>query len=251
MSARHDLGIAGQGPRRVIDVVPIGGIQGVEPVASGLKRDAEMDGAGLAAGEAGDHQDRPIAAKDRTVGTMTGSMISRVAGRDGLPADTVQLNFKGSAGNSFGAFVPAGMTLTLTGDANDYVGKGLSGGRIIIQAPSDDGVEDLQSDIIAGNVLGFLDNTGEAKAGVEQLEESCLAPVDGEKTYRKGKDGVVIPGSESVTDAVNGGTVQLTINSDLQWYLQQMIGEEAQKQGAKGGTVFAEGPVPPFYRRPR
>lgn len=70
MSARHDLGIAGQGPRRVIDVVPIGGIQGVEPVASGLKRDAEMDGAGLAAGEAGDHQDRPIAAKDRTVGTM-------------------------------------------------------------------------------------------------------------------------------------------------------------------------------------
>lgn len=90
---------------------------------------------------------------------------------------------------------------------------------------------------VAGNVLGFLDNTGEAKAGVEQLEESCLAPVDGEKTYRKGKDGVVIPGSESVTDAVNGGTVQLTINSDLQWYLQQMVGEEAQKQGAKGGTV--------------
>ncbi|CAI7571591.1 unnamed protein product, partial [Penicillium discolor] len=69
---------------------------------------------------------------------------------------------------------------------------------------------------VAGNVLGFLDNTGEAKAGIEQLEESCLAPVDGEKTYRKGKDGVVIPGSESVTDAVNGGTVQLTINSDLQ-----------------------------------
>ncbi|MCT1479647.1 penicillin-binding protein 2 [Microbacterium sp. p3-SID336] len=90
---------------------------------------------------------------------------------------------------------------------------------------------------VAGNVLGFLDNTGEAKAGVEQLEESCLAPVDGEETYRKGKDGVVIPGSEKVVDAVDGGTVQLTINSDLQWYLQQMIGEEAQKQGAKAGTV--------------
>ncbi|WP_101845022.1 peptidoglycan D,D-transpeptidase FtsI family protein [Zhihengliuella sp. ISTPL4] len=90
---------------------------------------------------------------------------------------------------------------------------------------------------VAGNVLGFLDNTGEAKAGIEQFEDSCLAPINGEKTYRKGKDGVVIPGSESVTDAVDGSTVQLTINSDLQWYLQQMIGEEAQKQGAKGGTV--------------
>lgn len=90
---------------------------------------------------------------------------------------------------------------------------------------------------VAGNILGFLDNTGTAQAGIEQMEESCLAPVNGEQTYRIGKDGVVIPGSENVVDAVDGGTVQLTINSDLQWYLQQMIYEEAQKQGAKGGTV--------------
>lgn len=91
---------------------------------------------------------------------------------------------------------------------------------------------------VAGNVLGFLDNSGTAQAGIEQMEESCLAPVDGEESYRTGRDGVVIPGSERVVDAVNGGTVQLTINSDLNWYLQQMIAEEAQKQGAKGGTVF-------------
>lgn len=90
---------------------------------------------------------------------------------------------------------------------------------------------------VAGNVLGFLDNSGSAQAGIEQMEESCLAPVDGEESYRVGKDGVVIPGSERIVDAVNGGTVQLTINSDLNWYLQQMIAEEAQKQGAKGGTV--------------
>lgn len=70
MSACHDLGIAGQGPRRVIDVVPVGGIQGVEPVARGLKGYTEMDGTGLAAGETGDHQERPVTAKDRTVGTM-------------------------------------------------------------------------------------------------------------------------------------------------------------------------------------
>jgi cell division protein FtsI (penicillin-binding protein 3) len=90
---------------------------------------------------------------------------------------------------------------------------------------------------VAGNVLGFLDNSGAAQAGIEKLEEKCLAPVDGELSYRKGKDGIVIPGSERLVDAVDGGTVELTINSDLNWYLQQMIAEEAQKQGAKGGTV--------------
>ncbi|KJQ54880.1 peptidoglycan D,D-transpeptidase FtsI family protein [Microbacterium sp. SA39] len=90
---------------------------------------------------------------------------------------------------------------------------------------------------VAGNVLGFLDSSGEAQAGIEKLEQECLAPVNGEVSYRKGKDGVVIPGSERTVDAVNGGSVQLTINSDLNWYLQQMIAEEAQEQGAKGGTV--------------
>jgi len=90
---------------------------------------------------------------------------------------------------------------------------------------------------VAGNIIGFLDGSGEAQAGIEKMDSSCLAPVDGEETYRKGKNGVVIPGSERIVDAVDGGTVQLTINSDLNWYLQQMIAEEAQAQGAKGGTV--------------
>ncbi|MBO9625547.1 MAG: penicillin-binding protein 2 [Microbacterium sp.] len=90
---------------------------------------------------------------------------------------------------------------------------------------------------VAGNVIGFLDGSGKAQAGIEKMESQCLAPIDGEKSYRKGKDNVVIPGSERTVDAVNGGSVQLTINSDLNWYLQQMIAEEAQAQGAQGGTV--------------
>lgn len=90
---------------------------------------------------------------------------------------------------------------------------------------------------VAGNLLGFLDSSGTAQAGIERLGEQCLAPIDGEESYRTGANGVVIPGSERTVDAIDGGSVQVTINSDLQWYLQQMIGEEAQKQGAKGGTV--------------
>ncbi|WP_144796740.1 penicillin-binding protein 2 [Microbacterium paludicola] len=90
---------------------------------------------------------------------------------------------------------------------------------------------------VAGNVVGYVDNAGEGQAGVEQMNTECLAPTSGERTYLRGKDGVVIPGSERTVDAVDGGTVQLTINSDLQWYLQQMIAEEAQKQAAKAGTV--------------
>lgn len=91
---------------------------------------------------------------------------------------------------------------------------------------------------VAGNVVGYLNGEGEGQAGIEQMQTECLAPTDGERTYLKGKDGIVIPGSERTVDAVNGGTVQLTINSDLNWYLQQMIAEETQKQGAKAGTVL-------------
>ncbi|KAB1865036.1 peptidoglycan D,D-transpeptidase FtsI family protein [Microbacterium algeriense] len=90
---------------------------------------------------------------------------------------------------------------------------------------------------VAGNILGFLDSSGSAQAGIEQMGQECLAPTDGEESYRTGANGVVIPGSERTVPAVNGGSVQLTINSDLNWYLQQMIAEEAQAQGAKAGTV--------------
>ncbi len=67
---------------------------------------------------------------NRTVGTMLGAEVTRRYGGDGLPDDTIIVDFDGSAGQSFGAFLPSGITLRLVGDANDYTGKGLSGGRL-------------------------------------------------------------------------------------------------------------------------
>jgi len=90
---------------------------------------------------------------------------------------------------------------------------------------------------VAGNIVGFLNGAGEAKYGVETMANACLAPTDGERTYRRGKSGNIIPGSESTVDAIDGGTAQLTLNSDLNWYLQQMIAEEAQRQGAASATA--------------
>lgn len=91
---------------------------------------------------------------------------------------------------------------------------------------------------VAGNVIGYMDSEGIGQAGIEKMDGECLAPTTGEETFLKGKDGIVIPGSQRTVDAVDGGTVQLTINSDLQWYLQQMIAEETQAQGAKAGTAL-------------
>ena len=79
--------------------------------------------------------DLPIRNVHRVVGTILGSELTRRYGEAGLPDDTIHLKFTGSAGQSFGAFVPAGITLELEGDANDYFGKGLSGGRMIVYPP--------------------------------------------------------------------------------------------------------------------
>jgi glutamate synthase (NADPH/NADH) large chain len=78
----------------------------------------------------------PITNVNRVVGTIVGSEVSKRYGEEGLPEDTITLRFTGSAGQSFGAFIPKGMSMYLTGDVNDYVGKGLSGGKIIVTAPS-------------------------------------------------------------------------------------------------------------------
>ncbi|GAB2656216.1 glutamate synthase large subunit [Gordonia jinhuaensis] len=99
---------------------------------------------------------------NRTVGTMLGHEIVKSYGATGLPDGTVIIDFEGSAGNSFGAFVPRGVTLRVSGDANDYVGKGLSGGRIVVR-PSQNAPEgfDASDNIIAGNVIGFGATAGE------------------------------------------------------------------------------------------
>ncbi|WP_431234253.1 glutamate synthase large subunit [Mycolicibacterium psychrotolerans] len=104
-----------------------------------------------------------IANVNRTVGTMLGHELTKAHGGQGLPDGTIDITFNGSAGNSFGAFVPKGITLRVYGDANDYVGKGLSGGRIVVRpsesAPSDFVAED---NIIAGNVILFGATSGQA-----------------------------------------------------------------------------------------
>ena len=100
---------------------------------------------------------------NRTVGTMLGHEVTKAYGGQGLPDGTIDITFDGSAGNSFGAFVPKGITLRVYGDANDYVGKGLSGGRIVVR-PSDNAPQDYvaEDNIIGGNVILFGATSGEA-----------------------------------------------------------------------------------------
>jgi len=103
----------------------------------------------------------PIRNTMRVVGTMTGSEITRRYGAVGLPEDTIKFHFKGSAGQSFGAFVPKGMTLLLEGDANDYIGKGLSGGKIVVFPPREATFVPEENTII-GNVAFYGATGGEA-----------------------------------------------------------------------------------------
>lgn len=107
------------------------------------------------------HADLTIKNVNRVVGTILGSEVTRRYGADGLPEDTINLNFKGSAGQSFGAFVPKGITLTLEGDSNDYIGKGLSGGKIIVH-PSKESTFVPEENIIVGNVAFYGATSGEA-----------------------------------------------------------------------------------------
>jgi glutamate synthase (ferredoxin) len=103
----------------------------------------------------------PIINVNRVVGTITGSEITKKHGANGLPEDTVQLKFNGSAGQSFGAFCPRGMTLELEGDANDYFGKGLSGGKLIVYPPKAATFK-AEENMIVGNVAFYGATNGEA-----------------------------------------------------------------------------------------
>src|SRR5665213_3113060 len=110
---------------------------------------------------------------DRTVGTLLGYEITRRYGGAGLPDGTIDLTFRGSAGQSFGAFVPKGVTMRLFGDTNDYLGKGLSGGRIIV-APSEDAPFAAEENIIAGNVILYGATSGEVFLRGQVGERFCV-----------------------------------------------------------------------------
>ena len=110
---------------------------------------------------------KPIRAKlainniNRVVGTLVGSEVTRRYGENGLPDNTIKLNFEGSAGQSFGAFIPKGMTLELEGDANDYLGKGLSGGTIVVYPPKKS-IFEADENILIGNVAFYGATSGKS-----------------------------------------------------------------------------------------
>ncbi|MFI8585354.1 glutamate synthase large subunit [Pseudonocardia alni] len=104
--------------------------------------------------------DLPVRNVNRTVGTMLGSELTRAHGGKGLPDDTIDITFTGAAGQSFGAFVPKGITLRLVGDTNDYFGKGLSGGRLTLR-PDPSSPFAAEENVIAGNVIGYGATSGE------------------------------------------------------------------------------------------
>jgi glutamate synthase (NADPH/NADH) large chain len=106
------------------------------------------------------HINLPIRNVNRTVGTMLGSEITRAFGAEGLDPNTIDVTFHGSSGQSLGAFIPRGLTIRLYGDANDYVAKGISGGRVILR-PDENSQFVSHENVIAGNVIGYGATSGE------------------------------------------------------------------------------------------
>jgi glutamate synthase (NADPH/NADH) large chain len=104
--------------------------------------------------------DLPVRNVNRTVGTMLGAEVTRKYGVDGLPAGTIDVVLHGSAGQSLGAFIPSGVSIRLYGDSNDYVGKGISGGRVVVR-PDEKASFPSQNNVIAGNVIGYGATSGE------------------------------------------------------------------------------------------
>jgi len=117
--------------------------------------------------------DLPVINTNRVVGTITGAEISRLHGSEGLPEDTLRINLTGSAGQSLGAFCPKGMTITVTGDTNDYCGKGLSGAKIIVRQP-DDAPFASHENIITGNTCFYGATSGQAFIAGVAGERFCV-----------------------------------------------------------------------------
>jgi glutamate synthase (NADPH/NADH) large chain len=115
----------------------------------------------------------PVRNVNRTVGAMLGHELTKRWGSDGLPADTIDVTLTGSAGQSFGAFVPQGITLRLYGDANDYLAKGLSGGRIVVRPDRAAGFA-AEHNIIAGNVVAYGATSGQVFIRGQVGERFCV-----------------------------------------------------------------------------
>jgi glutamate synthase (NADPH/NADH) large chain len=110
---------------------------------------------------------------NRTVGTILGHEVTKATKGEGFPDGTIDITFIGGAGQSFGAFIPAGMTLRLEGDSNDYLAKGLSGGRIVVR-PDRNATFVAEDNIIAGNVIGYGATSGEIFIRGQVGERFCV-----------------------------------------------------------------------------
>jgi glutamate synthase (NADPH/NADH) large chain len=161
----------------------------------------------------------PIRNVNRAVGTLTGSAITRTLGATTLASDHVTVNLEGSSGQSLGAFIPSGLTLRLTGDANDYAGKGLSGGRIVISPPPS-ATFASELNIIAGNVIGYGATSGEIfisgvvgeRCGVRNSGATIVVEGTGDHACEYMTGGVVVilgRVGRNLAAGMSGGTLYL------------------------------------------
>ena len=204
----------------------------------------------------------PVRNVNRTVGTLLGSEVTRRYGAAGLPDDTIHVTLTGSAGQSIGAFLPPGVTLELIGDANDYVGKGLSGGRVIVK-PQDDVLFLPEDNVIAGNTLLYGATSGEvflrgrvgerfaarnsgALAVVEGVGDHACEYMTGGRVVVLGKVGRNMAAGMSGGIAfvlgldpkrVNTAMVELQqpASEDLSW-LREVVAQHAHRTGSTVAT---------------
>ncbi|HJR24672.1 MAG TPA: glutamate synthase large subunit [Acidimicrobiales bacterium] len=173
----------------------------------------------------------PVKNTNRTVGTMLGHEVTRRYKGEGLPDDTIQITLTGSAGQSFGAFVPRGITLRLFGDANDYFGKGLSGGRLVVRPPLDAHPDFVpEENIIAGNVMLYGATGGEAYVRGIVGERFCVR--------NSGACAVVEGVGDHGCEYMTGGRAVV-------------LGPTGRNFGAgmSGGLAFVYDPDDTFFRR--
>jgi len=162
--------------------------------------------------------DAPVRNVNRTVGTMLGYEVTRRYQGVGLPDDTISVNLTGTAGQSFGAFLPKGVTLRLFGDVNDYAGKGLSGGRVIVR-PDRAAMLDDSQDVIAGNVIAYGATSGELYLRGQVGERFCVR--------NSGATAVVEGVGDHALEYMTGGTAVI-------------LGRTGRNLGAgmSGGTAY-------------
>ncbi len=175
--------------------------------------------------------DLPVRNVNRTVGTLLGHEVTKRYKGEGLPDDTITVRFTGSAGQSFGAFLPSGITLRLEGDANDYVGKGLSGGRLVVRPPADAHPTFVpEQNIIAGNVMLYGATGGEAFVRGIVGERFCVR--------NSGATAVVEGVGDHGCEYMTGGRAVV-------------LGPTGRNFGAgmSGGIAFVYDPDDTFFRR--